>query len=120
MKLAFKLDENMPAAAADLLRAAGCDVHTALDQNLGGKDDPTLAEVCRREDRALVTLDMDFADIRLYPPDQFAGLIVLRPGRQDIDQILFVMRNLIEKFESEPLRGRLWLATEVELRIRPG
>lgn len=32
----FKLDENLPDEAADLLRAAGHDALTVLDQHLGG------------------------------------------------------------------------------------
>ena len=40
-------------------------------QGLRGGADPTLAEICKRESRALVTLDLDFADIRTYPPAEY-------------------------------------------------
>ncbi|MEM1013581.1 MAG: DUF5615 family PIN-like protein, partial [Planctomycetota bacterium] len=56
MPLAFKIDENLPQEAAALLREAGYDAVTVIDQGLeGGADDP-LAEICRAEGRALVTL----------------------------------------------------------------
>ncbi|MGH8523339.1 MAG: DUF5615 family PIN-like protein [Gammaproteobacteria bacterium] len=51
---------------------------TVLDQKLGGHADPHIASICRTEDRALITLDMDFADIRTYPPNQYPGVVVLR------------------------------------------
>jgi len=34
-----------------------------LEQALGGAVDPRIIEVCRLEGRALVTLDLDFANI---------------------------------------------------------
>ena len=71
----FKIDENLPVEIAALLRDAGYEATSVVDQGLGGSADPDIAAVCRKENRALVTLDMDFADIRTY---QHSGLIVLR------------------------------------------
>ena len=69
----IKLDENLPDGAADVLRAAGHDAVTVLDQGMGGGVDPVIAEVCKRESRALVTLDLDFADIRAYAPASYSS-----------------------------------------------
>ena len=60
----FKIDENMPLEAAALLRDAGYDATTVSDQNLTGASDSSLITVCQKEERVLVTLDNDFADIR--------------------------------------------------------
>ena len=70
----FKLDENLPRDAELVLRAAGHDVETALAEGFGGALDSRIAEACRRELRILVTLDPDFADIRVYPPASTAGV----------------------------------------------
>ena len=53
----FKVDEYMPAEAAAFLGQAGHDAATVPDQRMGGRPDPDEAAVCRREDRAVVTLD---------------------------------------------------------------
>jgi len=53
----FKLDENLPAGAARVLADAGHDVSTALQERLGGKPDSRIAETCKLEERALITLD---------------------------------------------------------------
>ncbi len=79
----FKIDENLPVEVAELLRQAGHGATTVLEQDLIGEADPNIASVCQREEKVLVTLDMDFADIRVYPPEQFSGLVVLRLKRQD-------------------------------------
>lgn len=81
----FKIDENMPLEVAELLRNAGHDSATVAEQNLSGTSDTSLATICLKEERILVTLDNDFADIRTYPPNKFPGIIVLRLNRQDKD-----------------------------------
>lgn len=112
------MDENLPVEVAELLRQAGHDVQTVLDQALGGEPDPRIAEVCRAERRVLVTLDLDFADIRTYPPADYAGLIVLRPATQTITNLTRLISQLIALLATEPLAGRLWIVDETQVRIR--
>jgi predicted nuclease of predicted toxin-antitoxin system len=68
----FKIDENLPVETADLLRAAGHEADTVQEEGLEGAEDEALSERIRLEDRAIITLDLDFSDIRAYPP---AGLL---------------------------------------------
>jgi predicted nuclease of predicted toxin-antitoxin system len=114
----FKLGENLPAEAADLLREAGHDAATVLEQGKSGKTDPNVAAVCEREGRPLVTLDTDFADIRTYPPDEYPGLFVLRLRHQDKPHVLDVLRRVLALLETEQLRGRLWIVDEERVRVR--
>ena len=116
--LKFKMDENLPVEAADLLRQFGHDAVTVSEQHLSGSTDPDVAAVCRRERRALVTLDADFADIRAYPPDQFPGLIVLRLSWQDKPHVLDTLEHLKSLLLSEPLERHLWIVGETRVRIR--
>ena len=60
----FKIDENLPLECAQLLTAAEHDVVRVIGQNLQGADDPSVLKACVEEGRVLVTLDVDFADIR--------------------------------------------------------
>ena len=73
----FKIDENLHSDAADLLRQHGHDALTVHEQGLQGGADSDIADVCRHEERAFVTLDLDFSDIRNYPPKDYHGIIVL-------------------------------------------
>ena len=97
--MTFKVDENMPIEAADDLRQAGHDALTVMDQQLAGQPDPRVAAVCRAEGRALVSLDLDFSDIRVYPPADYCEIIVLRPAVQTVASIRRLMalrmRNLL-------------------------
>jgi predicted nuclease of predicted toxin-antitoxin system len=96
---------------------SGYDAVTVLDQNLGGHPDTEVALYCQREARAIVTLDMGFADIRAYPPADYCGIIVLRPARQDKAHLLTVIRSVIPVLQREPLDARLWIVDEVSVRI---
>lgn len=103
--------------ARDLL-VAGHEAVTVDDQQLVGSNDRDLSEICRPEGRVLVTLDLDFADIRTYPPENYPGLIVLRLGRQDKPHVLDIFRKLLKAIGREPLEGRLWIVEENRIRIR--
>lgn len=116
----FKVDENLPVEAAESLRAAGHDALTLHDQQLVGETDPRVAAVCRSEQRALLTLDLDFSDIRAYPPGDYSGIIVLRPRSQAKGNVLSLIAQFIPLLTSEPLQGNLWIVQENGLRIRGG
>jgi predicted nuclease of predicted toxin-antitoxin system len=77
----FKIDENLHADAAELLRQHGHDTMTVHEQGLQGGADADIANVCRQEGRVMITLDLDFSDVRHYPPEDYQGLIVcwIRP-----------------------------------------
>lgn len=116
--LKFKVDENLPIEAAELLADAEHDSLTVHDQRMVGESDANLARVCRREGRAIVTLDLDFADIRSYPPSDYSGIIVLRPARLDKPHVLSILRRLLPILQSEPLSAKLWIVDETSVRVR--
>jgi len=116
----FKTDENLPLAAAEILRRAGHEAETVHDEQLAGEADPRLAEVCRKEGRALVTLDLDFSDIRAYPPAEYPGIVVLRPHVQQRGAILDLVAMVAGLLDKEELTGHLWVVERTGTRIRSG
>ncbi|GMV72881.1 MAG: hypothetical protein DYG93_13400 [Leptolyngbya sp. PLA2] len=116
----FKTDENLSDEVAARLRAHGFDAVTAREQGLGGSDDRSLLGVCSREGRAVLTLDLDFADIRRYPPEGAHGIVVFRLARQDTRSVERRLDRVIELLRTEPLAGRLWIVDEASIRVRGG
>lgn len=114
----FKLDENIPGDAVSLLREAGHDAVSVLDQELGGAPDDRIAAVCRSEDRALVTLDVDFANIRAYPPSEAPGIIVIRLAHQKRVHGLRAFQFLVDFLRSNAPQRTLWIVEETRVRIR--
>ena len=114
----FKFDENLHPDAAEMFAKAGHDALTVYDQGLRGHGDDDVAEVCRREGRALVTLDLDFANVRTYPPGDYPGIIVLRVVNQSRGAVLRVLGRILPLLASEPVTGRLWIVDDVQVRFR--
>ena len=114
----FKLDENLPTELGDLLRDAGHDASTVLDQQLGGASDEEIAAICRTEGRAIITFDKDFADIRAYPPKSYPGIVVLRLENQARDHVLATGARLLRLWTSTALEGQLWIVEENRVRVR--
>ena len=113
-----KVDENMPIESADLLRASGWECHTVFDEALGGADDPDVGARCQAEGRVLFTLDMDFADIRTYPPDAYVGIVVIRPVKPSRAGVLALLEQLIPVLKVEWSEHRLWIVEPGRVRIR--
>jgi predicted nuclease of predicted toxin-antitoxin system len=114
----FKLDENLPSDLGALLHRHGHDAHSVLDEQLGGAGDPIIAKACQNEQRILITLDLDFANILNYPPHEYSGIIVLRLGRQDRDTVLAIIPRILELLSTETISQRLWIVDDTRTRIR--
>lgn len=114
----FKLDENFGTRTQQLFLDAGHDVSTVGSQELCGIPDQRLFEICGREGRCLVTLDIDFGDVTRFPPDRSAGVVVLRLPR---NPTLPVLESLIDTFlralGAKPLVGRLWVVEPGRIRV---
>lgn len=113
----FKLDENLSVSLAQVFSAAGYDAHTVVQQALGGQPDDRVIDVCKREGRALVTLDLDFSNIQAYPPSTFAGIVVLRLASQGHGAVESAVHRMLSVLSREPLVGMLWIVEEQRIRI---
>ncbi|WP_428940163.1 DUF5615 family PIN-like protein [Fontivita pretiosa] len=113
----LNLDENLGKTCVQVLVADGHDVATVADQAMTSATDRELAETCQRENRALVTLDLDFSNPLLSPPGEHPGIAVLRlPATPSHQHFVAVVRTFAAALKHESLTGRL---RSVELgRIR--
>ena len=100
----FKIDENLPQEVAGFLRDAGHDAMTALDQGLSGAQDQRIFDVCVTEGRTLVTLDLDFSDIRAYPPQNTPGIVILRLKRHDKRGVMKRVGEILPLFKKESIK----------------
>ncbi|MGO9947279.1 MAG: DUF5615 family PIN-like protein [Steroidobacteraceae bacterium] len=117
----FLIDANLPRAVIAALERAGHQVEFARDVGLGAAPDEQIAARARESGAALLTRDMDFADVRRYPPDQYFGIVVVRlPDTAVALEIVHVLeRFLLEPGFLEPLSGRLAIVEVDRVRFRP-
>ena len=113
-----KLDENLPVEAAELLRTAGWECDSVYDEGLAGANDPEVAAACQAGARVLFTLDLDFADIRAYPPSEYVGIVVLRPTEPSRRQVLQLVSRVLPVLSAEWMEHRLWIVEPARVRVR--
>ncbi|MDZ7618825.1 MAG: DUF5615 family PIN-like protein [Patescibacteria group bacterium] len=115
MKL--KLDENLGRAAADLFRHAGHEIETVCDEGLSGSSDEEVIDACKREQRGLVTLDLDFSNPLIFQPAKYYGIMVLRlPAKPSHEALLTVCRTLLRALEKDSVAGKLWSVERGRIR----
>ncbi len=114
----FKLDENLPELVRDTLNELGHDAHTVAEEGLSGAQDATVLQACVAENRILITLDLDFSDIRAYPPGSYPGVWVLRPTKQTFNAIEALVRAGVRLSAVERVLGQLWVIDDKRVRIR--
>jgi hypothetical protein len=114
----FKIDENLPAEIATDLKGAGHDAETVFDESHAGAADSVVTEVAQREDRVLLTMDKGIADVRAYPPEEYAGIVLFRPSSQGRGATLAFVRRHLPTLLANPLEGHLVVVSESGIRVR--
>jgi predicted nuclease of predicted toxin-antitoxin system len=113
-----KLDENLSNTHAEFLQQAGYDCDRVTDEGLSGATDEVVwQEVCR-EGRFFITLDLDFADIRKFPPGSHPGILLLRPSNSGLQTVLALLIRVLNEYSLEDLRGCFVVVDERQTRIR--
>lgn len=117
----LKLDENLPESLVGVLAALGHDVHSVPQERLGGKPDEEIWSVVQREGRLLITMDLDFSDVRQFQPGTHHGVLLLRLHNPTLRAIASLVTGLFTSEAAESWTGCFVVATEDRVRvIRPG
>lgn len=117
----FLLDANLPRSLATLIRRVGHTCSHVRDVELGAATDAQIAAHARAHRLTLVTRDYDFADVRNYPPEQYAGIVVLQlPDTATATTICTLAEQFFDQREViAALAGRLAIVEFGRVRLRP-
>jgi len=114
----FKLDENFGRRTQQIFHAAGHDVLTVLDQELNCCSDDQLYKVCCSEQRCLVTLDLDFADVTRFPPEESGGIVVIRvPKNPSLALLEQLIHQFLKSLIQISIKNNLWVVEVGRIRI---
>ena len=118
VSLRFLVDEDVPRSTARVLCDAGFDAVDVRDVGLRGKSDQLVFDYAQRENRLLVTCDLRFSNIILFPPSQSAGLIVVRiPDSESIEMFNREILKAVKEVGGD-LRRRLAIVEIGKVRLR--
>ena len=117
----FLIDADLPRGTAPLIRSHGHEAVDVRDIGLSTADDSIIADHAKAQGLCLITGDFGFADIRNYPPADYAGIVVLELPR---DATARTILDLIEGFLQQPavlsrLQSRLAIVEFGRIRLRP-
>ena len=114
----FKLDENLGTRTQTLFLSKGHGVGTVRGQGLGGVSDSDLYRICCEEGRCLVTLDLDFADVTRFPPEQAGGIVVIRlPKNATLTLLERLVGQFLSMLTQTSVEKQLWVVEPGRIRV---
>ena len=116
MKL--KLDENISRHLKEILTALRHDVTTAAEEELLGQADTTVAKAAKTEGRVLLTLDLEFADLRKYPPGFHPGIVLFRPKGFGPLAVNRFIEEFFRSADIQSLEGCVVIVEPSQVRVR--
>jgi predicted nuclease of predicted toxin-antitoxin system len=112
------LDENLSPHQAAILREQGHDAVAVLEIGLSGQPDEKIREYAISENRVLLTLDVDFANILRFPPAGTPGVIRLKVHPPTEAAVREQIQKALSLLRDTNLTGCLAVAHGNVIRIR--
>lgn len=112
------LDENLSPQQAGTLREQGHDAIAILEVGLSGVPDEEVRRFAIAENRILLTLDVDFANMLRFPPAGTPGVIRLKVHPPSEAAIRDLIKKTLSRLGDKPMDGCLAVAHGDMIRIR--
>lgn len=114
----IKLDENLPSELVLTLAALGHDVQSVFAEGMVGARDVEVWKAAQREERFLITQDMDFSDIRRLGSAGHSGVLLLRLHTPTWRALMKRVDWLFQNEDVPSWQNCLVVATDRKVRIR--
>lgn len=112
------VDENVDIRIVKILRENGFDVFS-IKENASGIVDKEVLEIAVREERMIVTGDLDFANVLLLPIKDHHGICLLRTKAPDFRTRALHLLTALDQLKDVPLKGRIAVVRENQVRVYP-
>ncbi len=113
----IKLDENLPSTLASVLGTMGHDVESVPSEGLAGHSDNQVWSACQKENRFLITQDLDFSDSRRFVPGMHSGILLLRLGEPGLDRIIQRLTAIFNIENVEAWERCFVVVTDKKIRV---
>jgi len=116
----FLIDASLPKSVAAAIAAADHRASRVSGSPLADAPDERIASHARSNGMALITRDVDFADVRRFPPSDFHGIVVVSaPEHATASMIAGLVSELLSNAEVVArLPGRLAIVEFGRVRLR--
>ena len=115
----FFLDENMPLSTIDIFRKLNFEVEHCSSSELRGVSDKKIAEYAKKQKAILVTKDLEFGSLLIYPKNSHYGLLILRlPNSFTTKKIIEALEEFLKNIKIEELVNSITVLEVGRYRIR--
>lgn len=114
MSLKVLCDENLPNVISAALNNIGCDVKRVVS----GMSDVQVANLAQVEERIIITFDSDFANILVYPPKEYFGIVRISIHPPTVHTIIERLNYIFSQFTTaKDFQGKLIIIGNTGIRI---
>jgi len=110
----FLVDENVRKEVIEFLKSFGYEVLLPPS----GAEDEEIAQIAKQTKSIILTHDQHFANILMYPPQEFSGIIRIKIHPPKAEDITTALHNLLNKLSYEEINKRLIVLEKDGFRIR--
>ncbi|MBU0896261.1 MAG: DUF5615 family PIN-like protein [Candidatus Omnitrophica bacterium] len=110
----FLIDENIRREIIDFLAFSGHDILRVPF----GSEDKRIAQIAKDTERIMLTHDQHFANILMYPPKEYSGIIRIKIHPPIVPTIINALRDLFQKLSPNQLSEKLVILERDGFRIR--
>lgn len=107
-------DENIPIKVTELLKEKGFDIKEVPL----GSTDKQISKLAKSESRVILSFDKHFINKKLFPPEEYSGIILIDIRPPMIDIVFSALSKLLEKINSEELKGKIFIISSFGFRIK--
>ena len=108
----------MRIEVGEALRQDGCELIHASEANLDRRNDEEVLRFAIARGLAVVTFDVDFAELAFWRHEPHHGIIRLRIEPQIPTHVLPILRGFLRTHSPESLKNSLVILAENKVRIR--
>jgi predicted nuclease of predicted toxin-antitoxin system len=114
----FLGDMGISPRTIALLREQGYDAIHLIEENLEKMTDQNILDKARQEERILLTVDLDFAQLLAISGDSLPSVILFRLGNVSREVVNRRLLAILNDYATELTNGLIISVTDVSIQLR--
>jgi len=114
----FLGDMGISPRTIALLREQGYDANYLIEENLEKMTDPNILDKARQEERILLTVDLDFAQLLAISGESLPSVILFRLGNVSREVVNRHLLAILNDYATELTNGVIISVSDASIRLR--
>lgn len=114
----FLADMPISPKTVNYLKSLGHDIYRISDKGLPKAKDSEIVAIAIREQRTVLTTDLDFSAIIATSQKTIPSAIIFRLSDESHENINALLENILPKIEGEILKGAIVVIEDDRFRVR--